>query len=97
MSLESVLIMMNARIPERKSTVTSELMIENQWISASSICRYVSQRDAQAMSDGSQITEYDHCTDNVSPFVMFLEFRVNAPLLSCAGDGLMEFLVRTHM
>ena len=42
--------MMNARIPERKSTVTSELMIEKQWISASSICSYVSHRDAHLTS-----------------------------------------------
>mmetsp|Transcript_15928 Transcript_15928/g.38773 ORF Transcript_15928/g.38773 Transcript_15928/m.38773 type:complete len:208 (+) Transcript_15928:314-937(+) len=51
MSRRSVRTMIIATMPERNSRIMRELMMENQWIWSSIICRYVSQRLAQRMSD----------------------------------------------
>ena len=50
MSRCSVRIMIMATMPDRKSTIMSELIMLNQWIWSSVISRYVSQRDAHRMS-----------------------------------------------
>ena len=50
--------MIIATMPERKSTIISELMIENQWIWSSPIKRYVSQREAHLISENSHLTSY---------------------------------------
>lgn len=46
------------RIPDKKNTTTSELIIENQWICTSFIPKYISQREAQLTSDLRHSTEY---------------------------------------
>ena len=46
-------------MPERKTTMMSELTIENQWIDVfSADCRYESHRDAHLSADGRKATEY---------------------------------------
>ena len=50
MSRCSVRIMIMATMPDKNSTIMSELMMLNQWIWSSVISRYVSQRDAHRMS-----------------------------------------------
>jgi hypothetical protein len=46
-------------IPDRKSTMMSELTIENQWIDVfSADCKYESHREAHLRSEGRKVTEY---------------------------------------
>lgn len=54
--------MIMATMPERKSTIISELMMENQWICSSPISRYVSHRLAHLMSECSHFTSYVNTT-----------------------------------
>ena len=52
------LIIIMLRMPARKKTTTSELMIENQWIWTSVIFKYESHLDAHGMSLSIHSTEY---------------------------------------
>mmetsp|Transcript_13388 Transcript_13388/g.56211 ORF Transcript_13388/g.56211 Transcript_13388/m.56211 type:complete len:288 (+) Transcript_13388:1806-2669(+) len=64
MSRRSVRSMMSATIPDRNSTIIMEFTMENQWICASVMSRYVSQRLAQRMSDGLKSTSYVKITSS---------------------------------
>ena len=59
MSLWSVRTRMTPTMPVRKSTMMSELMIENQWMLVfSADCRYESQREAHLSDEARNTTEY---------------------------------------
>ena len=72
----SVRIMIIATMPVRKSTIMSELTIENQWICSSPIRRYVSHRDAHLISLASHLTSYVKMT---SPGPLIASGTADAP------------------
>ena len=85
-------MMMTPKIAERNSTVMNELMIENQWISVSDMWRYVSQREAQAISLTSKRTPYEKMT---GCFWASRFFSSESGASSANGFGIAEPLVET--
>mmetsp|Transcript_23134 Transcript_23134/g.71540 ORF Transcript_23134/g.71540 Transcript_23134/m.71540 type:complete len:232 (-) Transcript_23134:489-1184(-) len=94
MSRCSVRSMIMATMPDRKSTIISELMIENQWIWSSVMSRYVSQRLAHLISDSRKRTSYVKMTSlplatscgspSCETYTIFSGSHVeSAPLLPC--------------
>merc|ERR1711871_1165568 len=92
MSWDKVRMMMTPKMADRKSTVMNELIMENQWISVSDIWRYVSHRDAHAMSEVSNRTPYEKIT---GCFCSARFFSSDSGVASEKGFGMAEPEVET--
>jgi len=76
--------MMRPMMPERNMTITRELMMANQWILSSVICRYTSQRVPHFTSERSHTTSYVHTTSVDSLGLIFIgSCGSNAPVGGC--------------